>query len=287
MEILKKMKTQFITGDSTGYGKNGVNTVRSLPIHLVMPNPNQPRKTFNHDALKELSESIRQYGIIQPITVRKTREGTYELIAGERRLRAATLAGLLKIPAIVIEIEDEDSAIVALVENIQRQDLSFMEEALAYRQLIDKCNITQEELAKKVGKTQSAVANKLRLLKLPQSIREIIKDHSLSERHARSLLRLDTEDKQIYAARRVVDFSLSVKQTEDLVDRIVKEGTTEKTARKSTRSITDMRVFFKTISKAVSLMNDRGIEATARKDETDTHYEYVIRIKKHETSSCV
>lgn len=286
MEILKKMRTQFITGDSAAYSKNGVNTVRSLPIHLVMPNPNQPRKVFNHDALKELSESIRQYGIIQPITVRKTREGTYELIAGERRLRAATLAGLLKIPAIIIEMEDDDSAIVALVENIQRQNLSFMEEALAYRQLIEKCHLTQEELAKKVGKTQSAVANKIRLLKLPQSIREIIKDNSLSERHARCLLRLDTEDKQIYAARRVVDFSLSVKQTEDLVDRIIKEGTKENPVKKNTRSITDMRVFFKTISKAVSLMNDRGIEATARKDETDTHYEYVIRIKKHERAHC-
>ena len=278
MEILKKIKSQFITGE--GNGKGGLNTIRSLPIHLVMPNPNQPRKVFNHDALKELSESIRQYGIIQPITVRKTREGTYELIAGERRLRAATLAGLLKIPAIIIEMEDEDSAIVALVENIQRQNLSFMEEANAYKQLLDKCNLTQEELAKKLGKTQSAIANKIRLLRLPQSVREVIKDQSLSERHARALLRLDTEEKQVYAVRRLVDFSLSVKQTEDLVDRIIKEGISENSQKKLKRSIADVRVFFKTISKAVSLMNEKGIEAMATKEETDTYYEYTIRIQK-------
>ncbi len=280
MELLKRMKTQFITGDSSSYGKNMPNAICQLPIHLVMPNPNQPRKIFDHDALKELSESIRQYGVLQPVTVRKKRDGTYELVAGERRLRAASLSGLLKIPAIVIEMEDEDSAVVALVENIQRQNLSFMEEAYAYRQLLDKCNFTQEELAKKLGKTQSAIANKIRLLKLPQSIREIVKDNNLSERHARALLRLDSEEKQVYASRRIVDFSLSVKQAEDLVDRIIKEGIDEKPIDKIKKSIADVRVFFKTITKAIALMNEKGIEATAKKDETDTYYEYVIRINK-------
>jgi len=279
VEILKKIKTQFVTGTGITYGKPAMSAVAQLPMHLVLPNPNQPRKEFDHDALKELSESIRQYGVIQPVTVRRARGGTYELIAGERRLRAASLAGLLKIPAIIIEMEDHDSAIVALVENIQRQNLSFMEEAFAYRQLLDRCNLTQEELAKKVGKTQSAIANKLRLLKLPQSIREIIKDNSLTERHARVLLRLGSEEKQIYAARRIVDFSLSVKQTEELVDRIL-QNKEEKSDEKIRKSIADVRVFFKTISKAVSLMNERGIEATAKKDETDTYYEYVIRIQK-------
>ena len=278
MEILKKMRAQFI-GENT-YGKGSEYIVKQLPIHLVHPNPNQPRKIFNHDALKELSESIKQYGVIQPVTVRRTRENTYELIAGERRLRAASLAGLLKIPAIVTDMEDEDSAIVALVENIQRQNLSFMEEASSYRQLLDKLGITQEELAKKVGKTQSAIANKLRLLRLPQSIREVIKDNSLTERHARALLRLDTEEKQIYAARRIVDFSLSVKQTEELCDRILKEGIDEKPTTKVRRSIADVRVFFNTINKAVSLMNERGTDASVMKNETDNYYECVIRIEK-------
>ncbi len=279
MELLKKVKAQFITGDIGAY-KTGANSIVHLPLHLVMPNPNQPRKIFDHDALRELSESIRQYGVIQPVTVRKMRDGTYELVAGERRLKAAGLAGLLKIPAIIIEMEDEDSAIVALVENIQRQNLSFMEEALAYRQLLDKCNLTQEELAKKVGKTQSAIANKIRLLRLPTSVREIVKDNSLTERHARALLRLDTEEKQIYAARRIVDFNMNVKQSEELVDRVIKNGIEETPKEKIRKSIGDVRVFFKTITKAVSLMNENGIEATARKDETDSYYEYVIRIQK-------
>ncbi len=274
------MKAQFITGDMSDGPRAGTNTVLQLPIHLVMPNPNQPRLSFDHDSLKELSDSIRQYGIIQPITVRKKRNGTYELIAGERRLKAATLAGLLRVPAIVTEMEDEDSAIVALMENVQRQDLSFMEEAIAYRQLLDKCSLTQEELAQKIGKTQSSIANKIRLLRLPKSVREIIRDNGLSERHARAFLRLDTEDKQIFAARRVVDFNMNVKQTDDMVDRILKNGIEESPREKLPKSIGDVRVFFKTISKAVSLMNEKGIHATAEKDETDSYYEYVIRIEK-------
>ena len=280
MELLKKVKAQFITGDTRVTAKGMSNTVCQLPLHLVTPNPHQPRRVFDHDALKELSESIRQHGVIQPVTVRRKREGTYELVAGERRLRAASLAGLLKIPAIVIDMEEEESAVVALVENIQRQNLSFMEEAYAYRRLLDVCNITQEELARRVGKTQSAIANKIRLLKLAQSVREIVKDNGLSERHARALLRLGEEDKQIYAARRMADLGFSVKQSEELVDRIIREGIEEKPTEKTKKTIADVRVFFQTISKAITLMNEKGIEATAHKDETDTHYEYIIRIQK-------
>lgn len=280
MEILKKMKAQFIGGDLSGFPGAGTNTVLYLPIHLVMPNPNQPRKIFDHDALKELSESIRQYGVIQPVTVRKKRDGTYELVAGERRLKAAALAGLLKIPAIIIEMEDEDSAIVALMENIQRQNLSFLEEAAGYRNLLDKCGLTQEELAQKIGKTQSAIANKIRLLKLPSAVREIVRDNSLTERHARALLRLDSEEKQVYAAIRIADLNLSVKQSEELIDKIIRKGIEEPAKEKVQRSISDVRVFFKTISKAISLMNEKGIEASAQKDETDNYYEYVIRIQK-------
>ena len=281
MEILKKMKAQLITGDLSGFPSAGSNSVISLPIHLILPNPNQPRKTFDHDALSELAGSIRQYGVIQPITVRKKRDSTYELVAGERRLRAAALAGLLKVPALITEMEDDDSAIVALVENIQRENLPFMEEALSYRQLLDRCGLTQEQLAAKVGKTQSSIANKLRLLKLPTSVREIVRDNKLTERHARALLRLDSEEKQIYAVKRVVDFNMNVKQTEELVDKIIRNGIEQTESKgKLQKSIADVRVFFSTISKAISLMNEKGIEATAEKDETDSYYEYVIRIAK-------
>ena len=177
-------------------------------------------------------------------------------------------------------MEDEDSAVVALIENIQRQDLTFMEEAFAYRALIDKCDCTQEELAKKIGKTQSAIANKMRLLKLPVSVREIIKDNSLTERHARALLRLDTEEKQLYAVKKFADFGMSVKQADSLVDRVIKRGIEEPKQIKNHSSIGDARIFYKTITKAINLMNESGIEATAQKDETDSYYEYVIRIQK-------
>ena len=156
MELVNMLKSQLLTGSTAQMPKSGTNNIVQLPLHIIRPNPNQPRHIFDHDSLKELSESIRQYGVIQPVTVRKMFDGTYELVAGERRLKACGLAGMLKIPAIIIDMEDEDSAIVALVENIQRQNLSFMEEANAYQMLLKKHHITQEDLARKLGKTQSA-----------------------------------------------------------------------------------------------------------------------------------
>ncbi len=280
MEILRKIKAQLLTGDYRDYPRINTREVINLPIHIVMPNPNQPRKTFDHDSLRELADSVREYGILQPVTVRKKTDGTYELVAGERRLRAAALAGLLKIPAIVTDMEDTQSAMVGLIENIQRQNLNFIEEAFAYKEVIERFNLTQEKLASKLGKTQSFVANKLRLLKLPRSVIEIIRDNSLSERHARCLLRLDSEEKQISAATRMCDLSMGVRQSEEMVDRIIRKGIEPQPIKKMHRSISDVRVFFKTISKAVSLMNENGIEASAKKDETDNYYEYTIRIQK-------
>lgn len=278
MNLLTKMKVQ-LTG-SDGMPASGTSSIVQLPIHLVIPNPNQPRKFFSHDSIRELSDSIRRYGVLQPVTVRRKNDGTYELVAGERRLRAAALAGNLKIPAIIMDMSDDDSAIVALMENIQRENLTFMEEAVAYRQLLEMCFITQDELAKRLGKSQGAIANKIRLLKLPQSVREIVRDFNLTERHARALLRLSSESEQVYAARRIADLNLGVKQADELVDRIIKKGIDEKPTEKVIKSITDVRVFFKTITKAISLMNDKGIEASAKKDETDNYYEYLIRIGK-------
>ena len=178
-------------------------TVCQIPIHAIMPNPYQPRRSFDSESLEGLTESIKKYGVLQPITVRRLFSGEYELVAGERRLRASALAGMLKIPAIIANLNDSDSAVVALVENIQRENLSFMEEAEAYRNLLYQHGLTQEELALSIGKTQSSVANKIRLLKLSKLIREIIKDHRLSERHARALLRLKTEEEQLKALEKI------------------------------------------------------------------------------------
>lgn len=281
MDLMNKLKSQLLTGSVQSAPKSGTNTICQLPLHIIRPNPYQPRHIFDHDSLKELSESIRQYGVIQPVTVRKMHDGTYELVAGERRLKACGLAGMLKIPAIVIEMEDEDSAVVALVENIQRQNLSFLEEASAYAMLLHKHRMTQEELAKRLGKTQSAIANKIRLLKLPNVVRELIKDNNLTERHARALLRLDSEDKQLFAIKRIIDYGFNVKQTDALIDKIIKKGVTvDEKMKNQSNPIKDIRVFFKTVSRAVAMMNDNGIDATATKDENEFYYEYTIRIPK-------
>lgn len=259
-------------------------TVCQIPIHAIMPNPYQPRRAFDSESLEGLTESIKKYGVLQPITVRRLFSGEYELVAGERRLRASALAGMLKIPAIIVNLNDSDSAVVALVENIQRENLSFMEEAEAYRNLLYQHGLTQEELALSIGKTQSSVANKVRLLKLSKLIREIIKDHRLSERHARALLRLKTEEEQLKALEKITSKNLNVQQTDELIDSMLEP---EETALQSikrpilkTTSLKDMRLFTNTMRHAVELMRRHGIEAKSIETEYDEYIEYVITVPK-------
>ena len=259
-------------------------TVCQIPIHAIMPNPYQPRRVFDSESLEGLTESIKKYGVLQPITVRRLFSGEYELVAGERRLRASALAGMLKIPAIIVNLNDSDSAVVALVENIQRENLSFMEEAEAYRNLLYQHGLTQEELALSIGKTQSSVANKIRLLKLSKLIREIIKDHRLSERHARALLRLKTEEEQLKALEKITTKNLNVQQTDELIDSMLES---EETALQSikrpilkTTSLKDMRLFTNTMRHAVELMRRHGIEAKSIETEYDEYIEYVITVPK-------
>lgn len=190
-----------------------------IPIASVKTNPYQPRKSFSQEALAELAASIRRYGLLQPITVRKSR-GSYELIAGERRLRASKLAGMSTIKAVIIPgMADRDSAMLAMIENLQRENLSFFEEAEGYQSLIRGHGMTQEELARRLSKNQSTVANKLRILKLPAKVRERIIHHGLTERHARTLLRLHDEAAQLTMIDRIVREGLSVKATESLVEK--------------------------------------------------------------------
>ncbi len=280
MEILKKVKAQLMGTNTMGFPEAGGNEILYIPVHLILPNPNQPRRIFDCDGIKELADSVRSYGVLQPVTVRRKKDGTYEIVSGERRLKAACLAGLLKIPAIVTDMEDEDSAIVSLMENIQRESLGFLEEAAALKKILSESEITQGELAAKIGKTQSYIANKIRLLKLPVSVREIIRDFCLTERHAREILRLQGEETQLKAVRRAADLNLGVKETGEMVDRIIKRGDRESSHGRVLRSISDVRVFYRTITKAVNLMNERGVEASAKKEETDSYYEYVIRVAK-------
>lgn len=255
---------------------------RTIPIKSILPNPHQPRREFDKASLQDLAISIMEYGLMQPITVRQTGPFDYELIAGERRLTACKNLGMAYIPAIVMTASPTDSAILALVENIQRENLNYLEEAEAFRNLICEHGLTQEELADKLGKSQSTVANKMRILKLSPKVREILIAHSLTERHARALLRLPEEKQRLRAAKLVAERGLNVAKTEELVDRLLKAPEVAVARPKPTegRIFRDVRVFHNTIRQAVEMMRKSGIEATAAKTENDTCIEYTIVIPK-------
>ena len=247
-------------------------SLRRIRVCDIARNPNQPRKYFDPEAIAQLAESIRQYGVLNPLTVRRSPSGGYELVAGERRLRAARVAGLNEVPCLVIAADNEDSSAIALVENLQRRDLDFFEEAYGFKRLIDQYGLTQEEAARKVGKTQSAVANKLRLLRLSQKNMELIRSANLTERHARCLLRLDSEDERINATNYIIEHDLNVSRSEQYIEELLKERETElpvQQERKVVRLIKDVRFFLNTLNRAVGVMVDSGIGATVQQQDSE------------------
>lgn len=251
--------------------------VVNIPLELIQPNPNQPRKFFDETALDELASSIREYGVIQPITVR--RAGTeYEIIAGERRFRACSRLGLETIPAIIIHADDGKSAILALLENLQREDLCFFEVAEGYQNLIREQGMTQEELAQKIGKSQSTIANKIRLLKLPPSVKAMIREYGLTERHARALLHLNDSEQQSAAVKTIYEKHLNVQQAEALVKSMLKQKPHKPNIRFA--AFRDIRVFTNTVKRAVDVMRQSGVDADMKKQDFDWGYEYVIQVKK-------
>jgi len=222
--------------------------INYIEVDLITPNIYQPRKHFDEESIDELAKSISVYGIIQPVTVRKIAEDRYELVAGERRLRAAKKLGLNEVPAIIIDITDRDSAAISLLENLQREDLNFIEEAEAYYNLIREHNYTQEKLAEIIGKKQSTIANKIRVLKLNVKVRNYILENNLTERHARALLKLDSEEGQMKVLETVVRRGLNVKATEDLIEKQLKNIMREKgIAEKKLRGIFSTRVYINTV----------------------------------------
>lgn len=255
---------------------------RTIPIKNILPNPHQPRQDFDKAALQDLAISIMEYGLMQPITVRQIGPFDYELIAGERRLTACKNLGMAYIPAIVMTASPTDSAVLALVENIQRENLNYLEEAEAFSNLICEHGLTQEELADKLGKSQSTIANKIRILKLSPKVRQILTAHNLTERHARALLRLPEEKQRLRAAKLIAERGFNVAKTEELVDKLLKAPVRAVAEPKPTegRIFRDVRVFQNTIRQAVDLMRKSGIEACANKTENDTCIEYTIIIPK-------
>ncbi len=255
-----------------------------IDIDNIRPNPYQPRKHFNKASLEELCESIKQYGVIQPINVRKISNNNYELVAGERRLKAASMAQLKEIPAIIVNVDDNDSAILALIENLQRENLNYLEEAEGYSNLISEHNLTQEELARKIGKSQSTIANKIRLLKLSPIIKKILIDNNLTERHARALLKLHDEQLQLKVIRYVCEKGLNVKRTEDLVDKVIERYLRKKSLkeneRKMSRAVKDIRIFVNTIKQAVDIMKKSGVNAKAAQFDRGDYFEFIVRVPK-------
>ena len=213
--LLENAKTD-ITTKATGENAPVVNSVAVIQINTIETNPFQPRTNFEDDALKELSESIKQHGIIQPVTVRKKGYDRYQLISGERRFRASQLAGLKEIPAYIRVADDQEMLEMALVENIQREDLDPIEVALAYRRLSDECNLTQEQMSEKGGKQRSTVTNFLRLLKLPAPVQKALRDREITMGHARALINIENEDKQLAIFALAIEQDLSVRQIEEL-----------------------------------------------------------------------
>jgi ParB family chromosome partitioning protein len=247
---------------------------------LISPNIYQPRKYFNEETIEELAQSIKVYGIIQPLSVRKLNNDRYELVAGERRLRAAKKLGLSEVPAILIDITDKDSAAIALLENLQREDLNFIEEAEAYYNLIKDHSYTQEQLAEVIGKKQSTIANKIRILKLDSNIRKVLLDNKLTERHARALLKLPSLELQNKVLNFIVSRGLNVKKTEELIEKEILKLTHKELAadgKKRIKGIFQPRVYINTVKQ---VFDKYGIHADYKSKELDEYIEITVTIPK-------
>ena len=259
--------------------KNTDVQVLPVPLSKIVPNPYQPRKEFESEALSELADSIRQYGVLQPLLVAPGKDGTYILIAGERRLRASIMAGLGTVPVIVSEYTTQQIAEIALIENLQRKDLHYLEEAEGYEKLVNTFHLTQESMAIRVGKKQSTIANKLRLLRLPVSVRNKLHDSNLTERHARVLLKLENEETQKAVLQKVLKGNLNVRQTEALVEKTLKEN--GKLDKKKPRIVivNDVRIYLNSIREIMETVKTSGIPASMEQDMDGDDVVLTLRIK--------
>lgn len=253
--------------------------IYNIPQTMIVPNPNQPRKRFDYDELENLAQSIRENGILQPITVRKREDKKYELVSGERRLRAARLVGMVKIPSIVINIDDKNSAMFSIIENLQRQSLNFFEEAEAIEKLVGEYAMSREEVAQKLGLAPSTVSNKLRILRLPEEMRFELARSGLTESHARALLMLEDDNQRARALSIIVDRHLNVAESERMINQMINRNNS---SRNPLRGIRDVRLFINTLNHAVDTIRRAGVEADAARSETEEYIEYVVRIPKSE-----
>lgn len=276
--MVKKQLEKFL-------GKNLGNRIINIPLDKISFNPYQPRKFFDEQELQELAQSIKSYGVIQPIVVREDGD-CYQIIAGERRYRACKMLGYTEIPALVQDMDDEKAAAVSLIENLQRRELNYFEEASAYSLLINGFGLTQEELAKKIGRSQSAIANKLRLLKLDIEVRNAIDPDQITERHARALLKLNDPELQIKVLEEIANKDLTVKETEELVERLSRNNIpTDNNGKEHSQNISmiirDARIFLNTIKETVKRAKQTGVDISMIEKDNEEDYEIVIRIAKN------
>ncbi len=269
MEVLLLMPSIFTK-------EKMINRVVLIDTSCIFPNPSQPRKIFEKEELIQLRDSIVANGLLQPLTVRRVTDKLYELIAGERRLRACQMAEITQVPCIIVDVTEQQSAVYALIENIQRADLNFFEQALGIRTLMDEWGITQAQAAQKLGMAQSTVANKLRLLKLNPSQQQRILEAGLTERHARALLRLEPEQRE-QVLTYMIEKHWNVIQADEYIDHLMEDSHEEEKPKKFL-VVKDVRIFFNTISKAIDVMKRSGIAAVATKHQKDDCIEYVVRI---------
>lgn len=243
--------------------------VVKIPVEKIFPNPYQPRKSFDEDALQELAASIAKFGVLQPLLVTPAENGRYLLIAGERRLRASRMAQLQEVPVIISDYTSQQIAEIALIENLQREDLHYLEEAEGYEQLLNQFHLTQEAMAARVGKKQSTIANKLRLLRLSQEVRKTLVSAGLSERHARALLKLEDDAKRLEVLQVIITKGYSVRQTEEYISKLLDDKQQEK--RKRLVIVNDVRIYLNSIKQVVTAIKDVGIpvnmEQTVEGDE--------------------
>ena len=250
----------------------------NIELSRILPNRSQPRKSFDNEPLIRLADSIRQYGILQPLSVRRLEDGKYELIAGERRMRAAKLLGMLSVPCIIIGASERRSAELAIIENIMREDLNMFEQAAAIASLIEIYSLTQEQAAKRLSLSQSYVANKLRILRFTPEERDFILEQGLTERHARALLRLNSIEERSLAAKTIAKRRLNVAQAEEYIDKLMEKEIEPPQNQKII--IKDINLFYNSIDRAIDIIKRAGVDVTSSRSELDDRIEMSITIEK-------
>ena len=258
--------------------------IHMLPIDRISPNPRQPRRHFPEEPLRELADSIRQHGVLQPLSVQKM-DGGYVLIAGERRLRAAGLAGLTHVPCILVRASPQDSALLALVENLQRSDLHYLEEAAAISKLITTYGMSQEEAARQLGRSQPAVANKLRLLRLSPACGELLRKYELTERHARALLRIENEEERLAALRHIGEKKLTVASAEEYIESLLQKKQQDAPQKKRLYIIKDVRLFLNSVDRGMETIRRAGVDAHCDRQESEEEITITIQIPKQRAMS--